>query len=169
MDRIETNCFSGNTKNYLEIPTTFKNGSLDIKLCGDVQVGLGVKGASQTWRYVSALTLSYIRCLTVIQREVECVLEDHYPDHHERGRLEGQHLRTARAVLPEARHRGHRRPGVLQRPRGAPTRQHAADGRPRRGARPLQEFRGHLQRHLPRHVRVHPHEPRLQQEGRHPV
>lgn len=44
-------CCKGHTKNYLEIPTTFKNGALEIKLTGDVKLGLGVKGATQSWRY----------------------------------------------------------------------------------------------------------------------
>ncbi|EKM50129.1 uncharacterized protein PHACADRAFT_153519 [Phanerochaete carnosa HHB-10118-sp] len=37
------------TVNYLEIPTTFTNGQLEIKLRGDVKVSLGVDGGAQKW------------------------------------------------------------------------------------------------------------------------
>ena len=41
----------GFTKNYLEIPTVFKHGVLEIKLRGEVFLQIGVKGNVQNWRY----------------------------------------------------------------------------------------------------------------------
>ena len=56
-----TDGISGHTLNYLEIPTTFKNGQLEIKLRGDVKVSLGVDGGAQKWRYVCSLPFHALR------------------------------------------------------------------------------------------------------------
>lgn len=39
------------TENYLEIPTTFKHGTMEIRLGGSVSLDLGVNTSTQ-WRYV---------------------------------------------------------------------------------------------------------------------
>ncbi|THH28534.1 hypothetical protein EUX98_g5660 [Antrodiella citrinella] len=44
--RYTTSCI---TKNYLEIPTTFNKGALEIKLQGNATVTMGYKGVSGTW------------------------------------------------------------------------------------------------------------------------
>lgn len=56
-------------------------------------------------------------------------------------------------------------PRASRSPHSGTTPRRSADSRPERGARALQELRGHVLGHLPRHVRVHACEARLQQEG----
>lgn len=47
----------GTTTNYMEIPTVFRSGTLDIKIKGEVSLQLGVKGEKSGWRYMTFLCL----------------------------------------------------------------------------------------------------------------
>lgn len=63
----------GVTENYLEIPTTFKHGTLEIKLHGKVELELGVKTYT-TWKYVEPRSLCFVSS-PFLQVEVYSILE----------------------------------------------------------------------------------------------
>lgn len=51
---------TGNTTNFVEIPTDFKHGTMEIKLWGQVELELSVNLKKLQWRYgdVSISTLN---------------------------------------------------------------------------------------------------------------